>query len=107
MSNTNNYSLEGTIFKLNINMKPIGSYRMSDINWDIEAYADIEPSRKIKIEKSEAIQVDSDNYIIAIDSAKTGPGRYSLIFTAYIPDGDCVEGIRIEKIEINTGVRIK
>lgn len=101
-----NNSVRGTIFKLNVHMEPVGANHLSDVDWEVEAYAEGGFGKRIIIHKEDARKVDDDNYIIAVDSAVGGAGEYAIILTAYIPDADCPDGIRVERGYAKTGVRI-
>lgn len=101
-----NYSIKGTIFKLNVHMEPMDNYHLEDVDWEVEAYAEGGFGKRIVIRKEDAHRVDADNYIIAIDSAVGGAGEYSLILTAYFPDADCPNGIRVERASCKTGVKM-
>lgn len=101
-----NNSIRGTIFKLNVHMEPMDNYHLEDVDWEAEVYAEGGFGKRIKIKKEEAVKVDADNYIISVDSAIGGAGEYNLILTAYFPDVECPNGIRIEKASCRTGVKI-
>lgn len=101
-----NNSVRGTIFKLNLHMEPMDGVHLADIDWEVDAYADGAFNKRITIKKQNARKVDEDNYIIAVDSAVGGAGEYSLTLTAYFPDGDCPNGIRVERASTKTGVKI-
>lgn len=98
-------SVKGTEFKVNVNMTPIGNRHMSDIEWECLVFTETS-HKSITIKKSEAIKVDRDNYVIMIDSAILGSGKYYVTLTAYIPDTDFVDGFRTEKRTAFTGVTI-
>ena len=98
-------SVKGTEFKVNINMTPIDGFHMADVGW--EAMVFTETSHKnITIKKDEAIKVDEDNYIIKVDSAILGAGKYYVTLTAYLPDADFDDGLRTERRTMFIGVKI-
>lgn len=99
-------SLKGTTFKLNVHMEPMDNFHMEDVEWEAEVYVEGSYGRRIKVKKEDAVMVDRDNYIIVVDSGIGGSGEYVLDLTAYIPDSDCPNGIRIEKASANTDVNI-
>lgn len=98
-------SVKGTKFKLNIGMTPVDGYHMEDIEWECLVFTE-NGLKSLTVSKSEAIMVDSDNYIIRIDSSVCGAGRYYETLTAYIPDEDFDDGIRTEKKTVFSGVTI-
>lgn len=98
-------SVKGTVFKLNINMTPNGVSNLDSIDWEAEVYTKGGGKRQT-ITKADAIRIDDDNYVIAVDSAIGGSGAYFLTFTAKIHDEQCQNSIRIEKVTVPTGVVI-
>lgn len=101
----NQNSAKGTIFKLNVSMEPIDDYHLADVDWKVEAFTR-NGGRVQTIRKSDSRKVDEDNYVITVDSSIGGAGTYYLTLTAEIPDTDCPEGIRPERVTISTGVTI-
>lgn len=101
-----NESIKGTIFKLNVHMNPVDNFHLADVEWEAEVFAAGGIGKRIKVIKEDAVKVDEDNYIISVDSAVGGAGEYSLILTAYIPDADCPNGIRVERASCRTRVKI-
>lgn len=100
-------SIKGTIFKLNVHMKPIDGYHLADIDWEADVYAPGSRDNKhIIVKKDDAIKVDEDNYKVVVDSAIGGAGEYELMLTSYIPDADCPNGTRVEKKRCKTDVEI-
>lgn len=101
-----NESIKGTIFKINVHMEPMDNYHLEDVEWEAEVFAEGGFGKRITVKKKQARKVDEDNYIIAVDSEIGGAGEYSLILTAYFPDADCPNGIRVERASCQTGVKI-
>lgn len=104
--NCNNHSVKGTIFKLNVHMEPIDGFHMSEVDWEVDVYSSNSFGKKQTTLKKDAYKVDDDNYIIVIDSGVLGTGLYNITFTAWIPDGHCNDGKRIERVNVCTGVSI-
>lgn len=77
---------------------------MDDYDWSVDVYCSIK--RVITIRKSEAIRIDSNNYIIKINTTETGAGDLKCKLTAYIPDGDFEDGLRTEVVGFDTGISI-
>lgn len=101
----NDNSVKGTKFKLNINMTPIDGYNLASVNWDVMVFTET-GHRSITISKDEATKVDDDNYIVKVDSAICGAGKYYVTLTAYIPDSDFNDGVRLERRTAFSGVTI-
>ena len=98
-------SIQGTEFKLNVRMEPIdGKYHLSNIDWEVEASTRKVGSKAQIIKKEQARKVTDDDYIIVVDSQLGGAGRYYLLLTAFVPDADCKDGIRTEKVSVDTKV---
>ena len=93
-------SVKGTRLKLNVFMKKLDGFTLRDVDFNVEVFTD--RGGYAKFEKADTIEVDENNYKIPIDTAKIGAGRYSVRLTAYIPDGDFPDGIRIEKKTFHT-----
>lgn len=97
----------GTEIKLNINIEPIGAYKMKDYNFDIEAFC--MPQKKVIIHKSDSDRVkyqDDNNYVVLIDTSGLGTGMLKCKVIAYIPDADFEDKTRTEVTTIGTNIRI-
>lgn len=94
----------GTELKLNISIEPVDGLTMDDYEFQIEAYCT--PRKTIVVQKSEAIKVDSTNYIILVDTSVVGQGDLKLKVTAHIPDGDFNDQLRTEVMVVDTGLTI-
>lgn len=94
----------GTELKLNIHIEPIGDITMDDYDFEVEVYCS--PKRPIIISKANAIRVDSDNYVVLVDTNVVGAGELKCKVTAHIPDADFDDGLRTEIAAIDTGINI-
>lgn len=94
----------GTELKLNVNIAPIGAVTMDDYDWQAEVYCSTK--RVVTIPKTSAIKVDSDNYIILVNTDVLGAGELKCKVIAYIPDADFEDGFRTEVAAIDTGITI-
>lgn len=94
----------GTEFKLNISIAPIESMTMDDYDFSVKVFC--LPREVITFEKSDAIRVDSNNYILPVNTGLVGTGRIKCEVTAHIPDGDFHDGLRTEVACIDTGIDI-
>lgn len=94
----------GTELKLNINIEPIGDVTTDDYDFEVEIYCS--SKKVVDITKKEAIRVDSNNYIILIDTNVVGAGDLKCKVIAHIPDSDFADGLRTEISIIDTGINI-
>lgn len=84
----------GTTVKLNVHIHPIGNLHME--NYDFTCYVYTPEGNTVTITKKDAVRVDEDNYIIAVDSLRIGTGRLYNRVIADLPDRDCPNGKRRE-----------
>lgn len=94
----------GTELKLNVNIEPMGELTMEDYDWLVEVYCSAQ--RVVTVEKKEAIKVDSNNYVILVDSAELGAGDIKCKVTAYMPDFDFSDNYRTEVLIMDTGLNV-
>ena len=94
----------GTELKLNIHIEPIGDTTMDDYNFDVEVYCS--PKKPIIIPKANSIRIDSDNYVVLVDTNVVGAGDLKCKVTAQVPDGDFPDLLRTEVVCIDTGINI-
>lgn len=96
----------GTELKLNINIDPIDGKTMDDYNFEVEVFCNVHKSSTIKKGDNNCIKVDSNNYIILIDTSTVGVGNLKCKVTAYIPDTHFVDLLRTEVVLLNTDIQI-
>ena len=77
---------------------------MDDYNFEVEVYCS--PKRPIIIPKANAIRIDSDNYVVLVDTNVVGAGDLKCKVTAQVPDGDFQDLLRTEVVCIDTGINI-
>lgn len=77
---------------------------MDDYNFEVEVYCS--PKRPITIPKANAIRIDSDNYVVLVDTNVVGAGDLKCKVTAQVPDGDFPDLLRTEVVCIDTGINI-
>lgn len=104
MSTIHNSPFIGTELKLNIHIESIGSITMDDYKFEVETYCI--PAKTIVTNKNDMIRVDSNNYIVLVDTNEIGVGKLRCKVTAYIPDADFNDGFRTEVVNIDTGIEI-
>jgi hypothetical protein len=94
----------GTELKLNIHIEPIGDTTMDDYDFEVEVFCS--PKKSIITPKADLIRVDSDNYIVLVDTNVVGAGDLKCKVTAQIPDGDFPDQLRTEVVIVDTGINI-
>lgn len=98
------YIVIGTEIKINVHVLPIDGMSMESYNFDCEFYT--YSNKKLKVQKSEMIKVDGDNYIATIDTSVIGVGALRNRIIAQVPDMDFIDGYRTEIADVNTDVVI-
>lgn len=101
---TDNNIFIGTELKLNINIEPMGEFTMGDYDWSVDVYCSTK--RVLTIPKSSAIKIDSNNYVLLVDTEELGAGDVKCKITAYIPDFDFPDTLRSEVSIVDTGLKI-
>lgn len=94
-----------TELKLNVHIEPMGNLTMDDYNFEVEVYCS--PVRPIKVNKSDALRIDSDNYVVLVDTKVVGAGDLKCKVIAYIPDGDFPDSLRTEVVCIDTEIDVE
>lgn len=87
----------GTELKLNLNITPLGDIHAEDFNFYAEFFTN--SFKKLKVEKSQMIKVDADNYICTINTNLIGCGTLLYRVRAEVPDLDMTDGFRTEQTE--------
>lgn len=95
---------QGTEIKLNVNIEPMLDVSMESYDFKVEIYTF--PSKVLTFNKSDAIRVDSNNYIVLVDTSLLGEGDVKCKVTAHIPDDDFKDGFRTEIAVTNVGINI-
>lgn len=104
MAITHDSPFIGTELKLNIHIEPIGQITMDDYGFEVEVFCS--PKKPIIIPKENTIRVDSDNYVVLVDTNVVGAGDLKCKVTAQVPDGDFADMLRTEVVCIDTGINI-
>lgn len=94
----------GTEVKINVHLERMGEVTMDNYEWSAEVYTIA--TKVVKVSKGEAIRVDEDNYVVTVDTAKTGVGGLRMRVTADVPDGDFADGLRREIVLLNTDIEV-
>ena len=95
----------GSEIKLNISIETIGNTTMDDYDISVEAFTS--EVRVVTLSKQQMHRVDSNNYIVPVDTTLVGTGRLMVRVIAHVPDTDMDAGTRREIELINTGIDIK
>ncbi len=99
------WSTLGTVLKINIHMEELDGYHLADVDFHVKV-SSVRTKKYVTIQKSSAIRIDDDNYIVVVDSLSLGLGRYYLTLYAQIPDIDVDGGLRLEVKTVDTGITI-
>lgn len=94
----------GSELKLNIHIDEMDGMTMDDYDFIVNIYCAANRSQTVK--KDEAIRVDNNNYIVLVDTSKTGLGSLICKVTAYLPDGDFPDEVRKEIVIEDTGIKV-
>lgn len=94
----------GTQLKLNIHIDPLGSVHMDD--YDFECKFFVFQNKNVTITKEQMVKLDSDNYLVMVDTATLGIGNLHMTLTAYIPDYDFKGTTRKEVVCVPTNIII-
>ena len=97
----------GTKIKLNVHADVGSGLHLSDVEFECMFSTNNARHRFLTVKKSEMVKVDNDNYIAVVDTATVGAGGYMMKFSAYVPDGDCEGGYRLEVVRVDTGIPVK
>ena len=89
-------STVGTRAKINMYLPLPGDNTLENTDWEVKIFVDTNP-KSIIVKKADCVKVNADNYIIPIDSALLGAGKYYATVDVRIPDGTFPDGIRVEK----------
>lgn len=92
--------IKGEIPKLMFKMKPIGTYHLANIDFEVEFYVSI---RRVIIPKSECEMLDADTYAARVDTSKLAVGMLRGILYPQIPDPEVEGGIYIPPVPFETG----
>lgn len=100
----NNECISGTQLKLNIHIDPLGTLHMDD--YDFECTFFVFQKKSITITKEEMVKLDSDNYLVMVDTTTLGLGNLHITITANVPDDDFEGRLRKEVICVPTNINI-
>ena len=96
----------GTEIKLNIHIDPINGVTMDEYDFEVELICGSFKRQSLIVKKEETRRVDSDNYLVCVDTKSMGVGRLICRVSAFLPDGDFKDGKRTEISEVDTGIEI-
>lgn len=91
----------GTECKVKITLPQVGEYTPYQYTFDVELY--VNPKNRLVVEWSSCIPVEGAfDFIVPFDSAKVGVGDMTVEVVAYIPDDHFEDGLRTERIRIES-----
>ena len=96
----------GTKLKRNFHIPPMDGITMDSYDFTIEFISGSINAKRVIVEKNDAIRVDSDNYLVLIDTATLSVGKLTCVATLYIPDLDFTGGIRTEILDVDIDIEL-
>lgn len=96
--------LVGTELKINFGMTAMGDIHLSTCPFTLYVYT--LPNKGYEITKDECIKIDDDNYLVLVDTSKTGAGTIKFKVTIDLPDADFNDLHRREVVLIDTGEQV-
>lgn len=98
------YETVGTVVKLNISIRPIGTVSFSQMDFTGNFFT--HEDRVLTMTKDQFIKVDDDNYVAIIDTSKIGGGNIMCRLEVKVPDTEMANNERLEIVTFKTGIRI-
>lgn len=95
----------GTYLKINVHIDELDGIKMSDMDFACDFF--VHAGRSQTIPKEDMLKADDENYVALVDSAQIGKGIVRCKVTAYVPDGDFVDGVRKEVCTVSTDIIIQ
>ena len=96
---------KGADLKLNLHIDPIGDLSMENYDWTASFYCESESP--IEVNRKQAKKIDSNNYIITLNTSNLSTGMLKCTIEADIPDADFKDdNTRKEIVKLNTGIII-
>lgn len=83
----------GTQFVINVRMEPMDNVHMANVEFKAKFY--VYQNKVLELDKSDMLQVDEDNYLAFVDSAKVGKGQIKYRLFVNVPDENWEGGHRI------------
>lgn len=92
----------GTECKVKITLPTVGGHSPYEYDFDVELY--VNPNNRLVVSKYSCFPVEGDKgiFIVPFDSAKVGVGEMNVEVVAYIPDDHFEDGLRTERIRIES-----
>lgn len=95
----------GTYLKINVHIDELDGMKMSDMDFTCDFFT--HAGRFQTIPKEDMLKADDENYVALVDSAQIGKGLVRCKVTAYVPDGDFMDGFRKEVCTVSTDIIIQ
>lgn len=95
----------GTECKVKITLPVVGEHTPYQYDFDVELY--VNPKKRLVVDKyscypKEEPEVSNYEFIVPFDSAEVGVGEMNVEVVAYIPDEHFEDGLRTERIRIES-----
>lgn len=92
----------GTECKVKLTLPEVGGITPYVYDFDVELY--VNPNKRVTISKEFCFPIEGANYdfIVPFDSSEVGVGDMTLEVVAYIPDEYFDDGLRTERIRIES-----
>lgn len=91
----------GTECKVKITLPVVGGYTPYQYEFDVELY--VNPKNRLVVNKYSCYpKEETNNFIVPFDSAKVGVGDMTVEIVAYIPDDHFEDGLRTERIRVES-----
>lgn len=87
-----------------VTINPVGKYTAYEFDFEIELYT--KPSKKVVIPKKHCFPIEGDTsksqFYVPFNSADLGVGEVTLVVVEHIPDDFFPDGLRTEKVRIES-----
>lgn len=93
----------GSKVKLVLSCELPDDINLKDCDFEVELRTTY---KKKTYKKDELLPGDGDFYYILVDTAEIGSGQYMCVLTVQVPDADFTDGLRTEKIEFPSDLKV-
>lgn len=91
----------GTEAKIRVTIAPIGGITPYVFDFDVELY--VNPKRRATISKYNCIPLEEQYaFFVPFDTSDVGIGEVTMEVVAYVPDTDFEDGLRTERVRIES-----
>ena len=100
-----NVAITGTEMKFALSLELPGGLTMDEVGFEALFY--VYSNRTVTIPKSGMTRIDSDTYVVTLDTSLIGGGRIKCQVRVEIPDANMTDGVRTEIIGIETDETVR